>query len=641
MRQTALVMFFYAAISSLVLAADESATCKIPESASKESGSDGHALAFFGEPEYPASFTHFNYTDPAAPKVGAVTLWGYGSYDTVNPYTVRGVPADELGLTTANLAVQAADEKFTVYGNIAERFVLARDRSWMRVTLRGEARFHDGTPITGDDVVFTLETLKNPTKAHPTHALLFRDIVCAVSNGQEALFVFKTTKNRELPLITATMPVLSRAYWQDRDFSVPTLESQLGSEPYKISDIDPGRSITYERVKDWWGENLPVNRGRYNFQKVRIKYYKDHAVSLEALKAGEYDFRKEYVSKQWMTAYTGPSITAGWLKKELFPDNTPKGMQGFVYNTRRAQFADPRVREALTLAFDFEWVNSNLMLGAYKRAESYFTKSESASRGVPAGEELAILQKYRAVLPPQVFGEAYRAPKTDGSGRNRDNLRAAGELLKEAGWCVDRATKRLVKAYRNGACVPKGDETPFAFEFLARQDGFDRLVNPWIQNLAKLGIAVTFRLVDVGQYGERERRFDFDVIITTWGQSFVPGNEQHDCWGSVSSAREGSSNYAGIKDPVVDALIDLLIAAGSWDELSARGRALDRVLLSGHYAMPNWYIESHRIAYWDKFGRPEREPKYSLGFFEWTWWIDNAKLQKIVEAQKSAPQKKK
>lgn len=570
-----------------------------------------HGLSMYGDLKYGPGFTHFAYTNPQAPKGGDVKLAAIGTFDTLNPFTLKGIPAAGIGQLFDTLTVQSADEPFSEYGLVAETIEVPADRSWVAYTLRPEARFHDGTPITVDDVIWTFETLK--TKGQPFYRSYYANVVGVEKIGERKVrFSFSAGENRELPLIVGQLPVLSRAYWGTRDFEKTTLDPPLGSGPYRVAAVDPGRSITYRRVEDYWAARLPVRVGTDNFATIRYDYYRDTTVALEAFKAGQYDFRTENVAKNWATAYTGPAVAQGLIKKEEIPNQLPTGMQGYVYNTRRPVFQDPRVRQALAYAFDFEWTNKNLFYGAYTRTKSYFSNSELASRGLPGPAELEVLAPFRDQVPPAVFTEEYQPPTTDGSGNVRNNLLTAHKMLAEAGWAVQ--DRKLVHE-KTGA--------PLEFEILLDDPSFERVTLPFVKNLERLGVTARVRTVDTAQYQNRVDNFDFDMTVVVWPQSLSPGNEQRDYWTSARADTPGSRNLAGVKDPAVDALVDLLIAAPDRESLIARTRALDRVLLWGHYVIPHWHIQNFRVAYWDKFDRPPVTPPYALGFD--TWWVDPRK----------------
>jgi microcin C transport system substrate-binding protein len=573
----------------------------------------GPAIAMHGEPKYKPGFTHFDYVNPDAPKGGEVregVSGGATTFDTLNPFTLKGVPAAGVGLTFDTLMTSSEDEAFTEYGLVAESIEVPQDRSWVIFTLRPEARFQDGSPITADDVIWTFDTLK--TKGHPFYAAYYHSVVKAEKLGERKVkFVFAPGDNRELPLILGQLPVLSKKSFEGRDFAETTLKPVLGSGPYRIATVDPGRAITLERVKDYWAKDLPVNKGRYNFDRIRYDYYRDENVALEAFKAGRFDFRRESTAKLWATGYDSPAVRDGRIKKVEIPNQIPQGMQCYVFNTRRDIFKDPRVREALTYAFDFEWTNKTLFYGQYTRTESYFSNSELAAKGVPTPAELKILEPLKGQIPPEVFTEEYHAPKTDGSGNIRSNLEKALKLLQAAGWTVKGG--RMVDA--------KGQ--PLSFEILLNQPAFERVTQPFVQNLRRLGIHARIRTVDTAQYKNRTDNFDFDMIVDSFGESLSPGNEQRDFWGSVSAATPGGRNTIGIKDKAIDHLVDLIISAPDREGLVTRTHALDRVLLWHHYVIPQWHISYFRVAYWDKFGRPKVPPKYALGFD--SWWIDPAK----------------
>lgn len=587
-----------------LLIASVSANASSPESKT----APAYGIAMHGDLQYPADFSHFGYVNPNAPKGGEMRLAAVGSFDSLNPFILKGSAATGLSLTYDTLMTQSADEPFSEYGLVAESVEMPEDRSWVIFNLRPEARFHDGSPVTADDLVFTVEALQ--TKGHPFYRAYYGAIERVEKLGPRRVkFHFSGGENRELPLIVGQMPLLSKAWWQQHDFSKTSLTPFLGSGPYKVGKVDPGRSISYQRVPDYWARDLPVNKGRYNFDTIRYDYYRDATVALQALKGGEYDFREENISKNWATAYDFPALRDGRFKKEEIANENPSGMQAFLFNTRRPIFANPGVREALAYAFDFEWSNKNLFYGAYKRTRSYFANSELASSGLPSGQELAILEPFRDQLPAEVFDSEFAVPVSDGSGNIRGNLRMAVKLLKQAGWTV-KAGKRIDPATGKQA----------RFEILLVSPAFERVVLPFVRNLKRLGIEVSVRTVDSSQYQNRIENFDFDMIVASIGQSLSPGNEQRDFWHSAGADNPGSRNLAGIKDPVVDALVEQVIAAPDRDTLVAASRALDRVLLWGHYVIPQWHLQSYRVAYWDKFARPARSPKYSLGAID-TWWV--------------------
>ena len=575
-----------------------------------------HALSMFDDVKYGPEFEHFDYADPSAPRGGELRLAALGTFDSLNPFILKGNAAAGSGLIYDNLLTGSLDEPFTEYGLLVESIDMPADRSWVAFTLREEARWHDGRPVTVEDVIWTTETLR--TKGHPFYRHYYADIAGVSQTGPRTVrFTFGDTVNRELPLIVGQIDVLPKHWWEGRDFESTTLEPPVGSGPYRIATVEPGRSITLERVPDYWGRDLAVNRGQNNIDVIRYDYYRDATVAIEAFKAGEFDFRRENNSKEWGTAYDIPDVANGRIVKELIDHENPTGMQAFWFNTRRAKFADRRVRHALAHAFDFEWSNANLFYGQYTRTRSFFSNTELASSGLAQGRELAILEPWRDRVPAEVFTSAYEPPSTDGSGGIRRNLRTANRMLQEAGWVV-----------RDGTLVHAGTGEAMEIEFLLVAPAFERIVGPVVKNMERLGIAARIRLVDPAQYQNRINEFDFDIVVSTRGQSLSPGNEQRNYWTTESADVPGSGNLAGIRDPVVDALVDLLIQAPDRDTLVATTRALDRVLLWGHYVIPQWHIRSFRLVYWNRFGRPAIRPKYGLGFPA-TWWIDQEKVSRL------------
>ena len=572
-----------------------------------------YGLSMYGDLKYPKDFTHFDYTNPNAPKGGSVTLASQGSFDSFNPFIPKGDAATNVGLIYDTLMVESRDEPFSAYGLIADKVEYPADRTWVIFHINPKARFDDGTPITADDVVFTFNTLVE--KGNPYYRAYYADVGKAEAlDKQRVKFTLKNPKNRELMLILSQLVVLPEHYWKNHDFSATSLDIPVGSGPYRIKSFDQGRSVVYERVKNYWAADLPTRKGFFNFDTIKAEYYRDDTVMMEAFKNGRYDYREENSSKRWATDYQGPNFDDGKIIKEEIPHKNPTGMQAFIMNIRRDIFKDPRVREALDYAFDFEWTNKNLFYGAYKRTNSFFSNSELAATGLPGPEELKLLEPYRDDLPPQLFTEPYQSPTTDGSGNNRANMRKAIQLLKEAGW-----------TYQGTKLVNAKTGKPFKFEILLYSKDFERVVLPYIANLKRLGIDASARMVDTTNYIRILRQFDYDMIIGGFGESNSPGNEQRDYWYSKFADRVGSQNYIGIKDPIVDALIDKVVSADSRADLVAACRALDRVLLWNHYVIPQWHISSHRIAYWNKFKRPKITPLYGdVGFF--TWWYDPAKL---------------
>lgn len=570
-----------------------------------------HGVAMYGKPKYGPDFASFDYVNPDAPKGGEVRFDAIGSFDSFNPFVVKGQSAAGLGFLFESLVTSSADEPFSEYGLIAKTIEIPEDRSYAAFILRPEARFHDGKPITADDVIFSFETLKS--KGDPFYRLYYANVVRAEKLGERQVkFVFSKGVNRELPLIIGQMPILSKAYWQGRDFQATTLEPPVGSGPYRIERFETGRYIIYKRDENYWGKDLPVNRGFYNFDRIRYDYFRDTTVALEAFKAGAYDIRMENSAKDWATAYNSPAVQQGLIKKQQFPHQRPSGMQGFAFNIRRPLFKDPRVRQALGYAFDFQWTNRNLFYGQYTRTRSYFDNSELAAQGLPSKEELKILQPLRDKIPEQVFTQVYTPPVSEGSEDLRKNLRKALILLQKSGWTFKG--HRLVKGNTG---------EPFTFEILLNQPNWERIALPFAHNLERLGIETRVRTVDSAQYENRVKSFDFDMIVQVWGQSLSPGNEQREFWGSRAADVQGSRNVVGIKDPAIDRLIDLVIAAPDRKSLVTRVHALDRVLLWNHFVIPHWHITYDRVAYWDKFGQPEVIPLQGVQMT--TWWMQPEK----------------
>ena len=580
-----------------------------------------HAIAMKGEPKYGLDFKHFDYVNPDAPKGGTVVIGAMGSFDSLNPFILKGQTAAGVGALFETLLTSSLDEPFTEYGLLAETIEWPEDRSWVAFTLRPQARWHDGRPVTVEDVIWSFETLK--AKGHPFYQQYYKDVANAEKVGDRKVkFTFSGGPNPELPLITGQLQVLPKHYWQDRDFEATTLDPPVGSGPYRIKGLNPGKSITYELDPNYWGRNLKVNVGQDNFAVIRYDYYRDIAILREAFKAGAIDFFSENMAKEWATGYNIPAVQQGVMIKREIPHENPQGMQAFVFNTRKDIFKDRRVREGIGYAFDFEWSNKNLFYSAYKRSTSFFSNSELATSGLPSQEELKILSKYRGRIPKEVFTKEYSPPKTDGSGEIRANLRAALSLLSEAGWKVV-----------DGKLTHTGTGKKMSFEILLDSSDFERIALPFTKNLERLGIEAKVNTVDTAQYQNRVDNFDFDIVTKSWQQSLSPGNEQRDFWGSHAADTPGSMNLAGIKDPVVEELIDLIITAPDRDSLVHRTRSLDRVLLWGHYVIPQWHISIYRVAYWDKFASPKIRPNYALGLN--TWWIDTAK-ETTLEGRKRA-----
>ena len=581
----------------------------------------GHGLAMHGDLKYGADFKHFDYVNPSAPKGGEMKRAPIGTFDSFNPFIIKGTPDGTVGLIYDTLLTASSDEPFSEYGLLAETVETPTDRSWVAFTLRPQARWHDGQPITPDDVIWTFETLRS--KGLPFYRAYYANVATVEKIGDRTVkFTFKPGENRELPLILGQLPVLPQHYWASRDFEATTLDPPLGSGPYKLDVFEAGRWTAYRRVPDYWGKDLAVNVGRWNFDVLRFDYYRDDTVALEALKAGEYDVRLENSSKDWATAYDVPPVRDGVLKKQEFKNDRTAPMQAYAFNLRRPLFQDRRVRQALGYAFDFEWSNRTLFYGQYTRTRSYFDNSELAARDLPQGQELAVLEPFRGKVPDEVFTGVYAPPVTDGSGNIRENLRKAAELLKAAGWEIDPKSHKLTN---------KAGQA-FDFEVLLSMPLFERITLPFAKNLERLGITTRVRQVDTAQYKKRVDDFDFDVVVNSWLQSSSPGNEQREFWTSAYADQPGSSNVLGLKDPVVDALVEQVIAAPDRASLVARTHALDRVLLWQHNVIPQWYLANDRYAFWDKFGRPEVIPPQ--GVQTDTWWVDKEKAAELEKRRK-------
>ena len=531
-----------------------------------------------------------------------------GSFDSVNPFILKGVKAPGVGMAFESLMTSSFDEPQTMYGLIAESVDIAPDRSHADFMLRPIAKWHDGTAITADDVVFSFDTLKG--KGDPTFKILYAAIASVKKlDTRSVRFEFSDKENRELPMIAAQMPIISKAYYTAHDFEKTTLEAPLASGPYKVESVDQGRSIIFSRVKNYWGKDIAVNRGQYNFDVIRYDMYRDENVALEAIKAGAYDFRREYIARNWATAYDAPAVKDGRIIKREIPDMTPQGMQAFIFNTRRDKFSSAKVREALALTLDYEWTNKTIFYGAYKRNQSYFENTDFQAKGAPVGKELALLTPFKNELPPELFTQEFKVPTTDGSGNVRTNLLKAQSLLDAAGFAI-----------KDGKRTDKNGE-PLSVEFMLRQPTMERVIAPMRKNLERLGITSSIRMVDESQYQKRTDEGDFDIVSVWINRGvFFPGNEQVSLWQSSQAVIKGSNNLGGVQNKVVDALLVALTSAKDEESLIAAGRALDRVLLWNHYIIPNWHSGVFRVAYWDKFGIPKVYPKYNIGFPQ-TWWM--------------------
>ena len=573
-----------------------------------------HAIAMHGVPKYGPDYTHFGYVNPDAPKGGDLVRSRIGSFDSLNPFTVKGVPADGLSLTYQSLLQRSWDEPFTLYVLLAESVSMPEDRGSVTFSIRPGARFHDGSPVTVDDVVFSLETLRD--SGRPNHRFYYREVVEVRRNGpRRVTFVFRPGGNRELPLIMGFMPILSKASWQGRRFDATTYDPILGTGPYRIEDVDPGRSITYRRIAGHWSETLPAARGQHNFDRIRYDYYRDASAAFEAFKAGRVDLRAEPDPQRWAIGYDFPAAKRGDIALLERPHGRPSGMRGFVFNTRRPLFADPRVRRALGQAFDFAWVNRTYFHDAYARTTSYFDNSQLAAKGPPSPAELALLAPFRESLPPALFETAYLPPGANPRGL-RGALREARRDLAAAGWEI-----------RDLRLVNRETGAPMRFEIMLARREDERLALAFARNLERLGVEVEIRTVDSAQYQDRLAAYDFDMIIHYWGLSLSPGNEQAFYWSSASATAEGTRNYPGIRQPAVDSLIGAITAAPDRAGLIAAVRALDRVLLWGDYVVPLYHLTSDRVAHWNKFGYPPAPPLY--GFRPETWWHDAARAAAI------------
>jgi microcin C transport system substrate-binding protein len=586
-----------------------------------------HAITVLGTPKLPADFPYFPYVNPNAPKGGEVRLASIGSFDSFNPFILRGTAdgrvvgpwvilpggssaGSTVGHVWESLLVSSADEIATGYGHIAQTIEMPADKMWVAFELRPEAKFSDGTPVTAEDVAWTYRTLME--KGRPAFRIQFADVKdVVVENPRRVVFHFKSNENRELPLILGGLPIMPKHFFEGRDFSRPLSDAPVGSGPYRVASFDLGRTIVYERRPDWWAANLPTGKGTNNFDRVRIDFYRDSTVALEAFKAGQADLRSENIAKNWATAYDFPAVRDGLVIKHEFKHHLPNGLQGWAMNTRRPIFSDPRVRQAIGEVFDFEWANKNLFYDAYTRQTSFFSNSDLASSGVPQGAELALLEPYRKELPPALFTTPFTLPVTDGSGNNREQLRKAFDLLRQAGWQV-----------KNRQLLDKSGQ-PAGFTILVSDPSIERVALPYADSLRKLGMDVKVRSVDPAQYQHLTDDFDFDMIMVVYPEGDVPGNELRDYFSCAAAKARGSMNVAGICDPAVDALVQKVITAQDRDSLRVAAHALDRILLWRWYVVPNWGSNTFRVAWWNRFGRPDKPIREGVNFD--TWWVDPAK----------------
>jgi microcin C transport system substrate-binding protein len=599
-----------------------------------DAGAEVHGLSVFGDLKYPADFHHFDYVNVAAPKGGMFSTipsvrsynQSYFTFNSLNAFILKGEGAQGMDLTFATLMARAGDEPDAVYGLAAKSVQISADKLTYKFALRPEASFHDGSKLTAHDVAFSFTTLK--AKGHPLVIVQLRDMVKAEALDDTTVVVtFAEKRARDVPLYVATLPIFSRAYYATRPFDESTLDTPLGSGPYKVGKFEANRYIEYDRVKDWWGADLPVSRGVYNFDTVRYEFYRDRDVAFEGFSGKSYLYREEFAARIWATRYDFPAIKDGRVKREVLPDQSPAGAQGWFMNTRRAQFKDPRVREALILAFDFEWTNKTIMYGAYARTQSLFQNSDMVANGPPSPEELKLLEPFRGQVPDEVFGLPFVPPVSDGSGQDRTLLRKATQLLNVAGLVI-KDGKRL---------LPNGDI--FKIEFLLDEPSFQPHHAGYLKNLGTLGIDATLRLVDAVQYRARVEDFDFDMTTERLGISATPGDSMRPTFSSQAAATKGSYNLAGIADPAIDALLEKILAADTRTELTTACRAFDRVFRAGRYWVPHWYRANHPVAYWDVFDHPESLPRYQIDNYSSSvgerilWWYDAAKAAKLEQAK--------
>jgi microcin C transport system substrate-binding protein len=595
----------------------------LPQNVEVAQDSERHGVSAFGDLKYPPDFKHFDYVNPNAPKGGVFSHVGatrafnqnFLTFNSLNSFILKGDGAQGMELTFASLMARATDEPDALYGLAARAVRISPDGLTYRFLMRPGITFHDGSPLTAHDVAFSLKVLKD--KGHPIAQQLLRDLVDAEASDDATMVVrFAPNRARDVPLFAASLPIFSRSYYSKRPFDETTLEVPLGSGPYKVGRFEPGRHIEYERVKDWWGADLPVARGQNNFDILRYEYYRDRDVAFEGFTAKSYLFREEFTSRTWATRYDLPAVRDGRIKRDVISDDTPSGAQGWFFNTRRDKFKDKRLREAFIDAFDFEWTNKMIMYGSYQRTHSVFQNSDMMALGKPSADELALLESFRGKVPDEVFGDPFVPPVSDGSGQDRGLLRKASTLLQQAGFVI-KDGKRV---------TPKGE--PISVEFLLDSPSLQPHHMPFIKNLGTLGIEANLRLVDPVQYRKRVDDFDFDLTVQRFSFSSTPGDSLRSYFSSQAAALRGSQNLAGISDLVIDELIDKIIAADSRRSLTTACKVLDRVIRSGRYWVPHWYKASHWLAYWDVFGRPATKPRYARGIPE-TWWYDRENAAKI------------
>jgi microcin C transport system substrate-binding protein len=605
-----------------------------PAVAAEDVGAENHGLSVFGDLKYPPDFHHFDYVNLAAPKGGMFSTipsvrtynQSYQTFNSLNAFILKGEGAQGMDLVFATLMARAGDEPDAVYGQLAKSVQISPDKLVYRFTLRAEATFHDGSKLTAQDAAFSLTTLK--TKGHPLVLQQMRDMVKAEAPDDATLVVtFAEKRARDVPLYIVSLPIFSRAYYATRPFDESTLDIPLGSGPYKVGKFEVNRYVEFERVKDWWGADLPVSRGIYNFDIVRYEFYRDRDVAFEGFTAKNYLYREEFTARVWATRYDFPAVKDGRVKREILPDDTPSGAQGWFINTRRDKFKDPRVREALILAFDFEWTNKTIMYGAYARTHSPFQNSDMMVSGPPSPEELKLLEPFRGQVPDEVFGMPFVPPVSDGSGQDRTLLRKASQLLLDAGLVI-KDGKRV---------LPNGEV--FRIEFLVDEPSIEPHHAPYIKNLATLGIEATLRLVDAVQYRARVEDFDFDMTIERFSMSATPGDAMRPFFSSQAAKTKGSYNLAGIENPAIDALIEKIIGANNRTDLTVACRAFDRVFRAGRYWVPQWYRSNHPLAYWDVFDHPKILPRYQIDNYSSSlgerilWWSDPDKAAKVEQAK--------
>ncbi len=582
-----------------------------------------HGISAFGDLKYPADFPYFDYVDPKAPKGGTFSQVGpsrqfnqsFFTFNSLNSFILRGDAPQGMEMTFATLMARASDEPDGMYGLAAKSVRISADGLTYRYALRPEAKFHDGTKLTAHDVAFTLNLLKE--KGHPIITQLLRDFAGAeAADDLTVVAKFAPNRARDVPLFVAALPIFSKAYYSVKNFDETTMEIPLGSGAYKVGRFEPGRYIEYDRVKDWWGADLPVSRGQNNFDILRFEYYRDRDVAFEGFTGKSYLFREEFTSRTWATRYDFPAIKDNRVKREVLPDDTPSGAQGWFLNTRLPKFKSPQLREALIYAFDFEWTNKTLMYGSYDRTHSVFQNSDMMANGKPSPEEVALLEPFRGKVPDEVFGDPFVPPVSDGSGQDRALLRKASQLLQQAGYVI-KDGKRV---------TPQGER--ISIEFLIEEPTFQPHHMPFIKNLNTLGIDANLRVIDAAQMQKRRNDFDFDIVIQRFGFSSTPGDSLRSYFSTAAANLKGSQNLAGIADPAIDTMIDKIIAANTRADLTTACRALDRLIRAGRYWIPQWNKASHWLAYWDVFSRPQTKPRYARGVPE-TWWYDREKASKI------------